>query len=134
MTRRDKIRALRRTLEPCEEEARAWLTAVKQQRVTFDELSNICGVSDDTVWQWCMGSHQIPPMARRGLWLAWSMLYRPENLRDLFTVATWGRFTQAAKRDKMWHRGRYRGKEPPKVGVKRKNAKPTLAQVQDYNL
>ena len=45
---------------------------------------------------WRKGANGPSAGARKLVWLVWTLVFHPENLRSLFDVATWGKFDVAS--------------------------------------
>ena len=112
LSKEREIHALGELLEPSEREARIWLRSI-DKHLSNAEIGAFCSVAPGNVSAWRNGQRGIRPSNRRLIWLLWSIFTRPDNLQDVFTMLTWGRFTAKGARDEGWKRGRDRGKPRP---------------------
>ena len=60
-------------------------------RIGYDGTRLMLGVPARTFDCWRAGKRpEASP--RRLIWICWSLVFRPSNLKSLHTIATWGRF------------------------------------------
>lgn len=63
---------------------------------SFDAAAAFIGLPDRDLQGWLLpgggSDRHMTYAARRVIWLMWSLTFKPQNVRDVFTVATWGKF------------------------------------------
>ena len=65
------------------------------ERIGKRTLGSVLGVSILTLDGWRKGKNGPCASSRKLVWLGHCLTFRPENLRSLFHIATWGKFTVA---------------------------------------
>ena len=85
------VASLMELLQPSDVAAWMMLTQVRTVQSIF-EMGDLLGIAESKVYAALDGRHKLSLSAKRATWFIWSLLFCPEQLKDMFHIRTYGAF------------------------------------------